>query len=147
MPLASDSQIIGIVDIDQLLALQTEVTGNLPEAHKGVAASVLRALTDEFIKSCRSFADFVVQVDWSKFNNAQFLDCERSVKVVIKAMELHMLSQKSAADCQPLTETYRRVRDILDRLESGLPVDPAQSPSVEEMRAMFNQDLESLHLV
>lgn len=143
MSLASESHFIGIVNIDHLLSLESQVRYNLPEARKWVS----EARETLFQSLCREFVSNLFRCDLKRLSDENYQLVERSTQIVLKAVELHMLSKQGAGECQPLVDIHHRLRDAVEGLDAGLPLDPAQRPSHEDLMAEFANDIERLGLL
>jgi len=131
------------VDIDRLLAVQQDVTGNFPAAHQGVAEAVYRAYVESFRSACQQFVDALYELDPAKLKDDQVLIVERATRIVANVVDSHMLACRDATECQPFAAIHHRLRDALDGLERGKPFDPSKRPGLEDRIARLNQRLQS----
>lgn len=149
MSLASDSHLIGFVDISHLLAVQDDVVGNFPETHRHrVAEAVLQAYVDEFRRACIDYVDSLYRVDPTQLSDEQVLMVENGTRVAANLVESYMISRRSAdsAACQPFADIYHRLTDALKALDRGMPFEPAKQPSMEERLARTGRRLQSMKL-
>ena len=125
----------------QLSSAAGDVARNLPEAHwftRWYREARFRAAIERVI-------GLLYIIDVLSLTDAQLRETERLTRVAMSLIEAHMLFHCTPADAQQCgfcTGARERLRDALDALDAGLPMDPARRPSDEELFRELAADLQ-----
>lgn len=129
MSLASDSHLVGYVDIGRLLSIGELVRFNWPESRRIASAQRRR----RFRAAVEEFTALLYQVDIDTLGDSELADIERATRTVAELVDLHMMFDCDTSECQLSADVSHRLRDAIAGIERGLPIDPSKRPSDDEL--------------
>jgi hypothetical protein len=126
-------------DMHELESAAVDVTRRLPAAHTWTRRLLFRP--SQLLDAGRRFLSLVYQLDVATLSDDDVLEAEKWTRVAINALEIHVMmtyGSKDVGECQMFGDVIARLRDTLQALERGLPIDPAKRPSTEQLREELN---------
>lgn len=131
--------------VQQLSSAADDVARNLPEAHW----LTRRYRQHRFRAAVERVIGLLYKLDVPALTDEQLREAERLTRAAVNVLEAHMLlayTPADVADCRYCAALRDRLRDALDALDSGLPMDPAKRPSEQDILASLAADLEAVAL-
>lgn len=128
--------------VEQLVSAAADVTRYLPEAHVWSRWFYRDA---RFRAAAAHFVRLLYKLDVPRLTDSELAEAERLTRVAINVIETHMLLRYTPRDteaCRFCSDLIATLRDSLDALDAGLPTDPAQRPSEDELMESLSVALE-----
>jgi hypothetical protein len=85
--------------------------------------------------------DLLYLVRVENLTDEQMASVEIHTKSVSNIVENHMMLDCTSLQCVPLSDAQHKLREAIYAIERGLPIDPAQRPSEDELMDQLNRRL------